>query len=119
MENDHFHSSMIFLLFYQTEPRSIFILLKNLSETSFTTSLRQILVQEATYMCRSAVRQTKKRYETSSCRLLVDYLDIYMSKAKFSKELDVNGIVWENFDLAHQVEEINNIWSNTKYAPTN
>ena len=38
---------------------------------------------------------------------------------KFSKELDVNGIVWENFDLVHQVEEINNIWPNAKYAPAN
>ncbi len=40
------------------------------------------------------------------------------SKAKeFSKELDTNGIVWENFSASHQADEINNIWPDANYKP--
>ena len=36
---------------------------------------------------------------------------------EFSKESDVNGIVWENFSASHQADEINNIWPNAQYKP--
>lgn len=29
---------------------------------------------------------------------------------EFSKETDVNGLVWERFDTEHQKQEIKNIW---------
>jgi hypothetical protein len=40
------------------------------------------------------------------------------SKASgFSKDTDVNGIVWERFTAQQQADEINEIWSGTDYHP--
>ena len=36
---------------------------------------------------------------------------------EFSKESDVNGIVWENFRASHQADEINNMWPSAQYKP--
>jgi hypothetical protein len=35
---------------------------------------------------------------------------------EFSKETDVNGLVWERFSASDQAIEINNIWSGTNYS---
>ena len=36
---------------------------------------------------------------------------------EFSKDTDVNGIVWERFAALHQAEEINEIWPDANYQP--
>jgi hypothetical protein len=36
---------------------------------------------------------------------------------EFSRETDVNGLVWERFSASDQAIEINNIWSGTNYKP--
>ncbi len=35
----------------------------------------------------------------------------------FSKETDVNGIIWERFTAQQQAEEINALWLGTDYQP--
>lgn len=40
------------------------------------------------------------------------------SSAKhFSKDTDVNGIVWERFSAQHQADEINEIWPDANFVP--
>lgn len=39
------------------------------------------------------------------------------SATEFSKEVNVNGIVWERFTAQHQADEINEIWPETNYHP--
>lgn len=39
------------------------------------------------------------------------------SASEFSKEIDVNGIVWENFNAQQQANEINELWPEAKYQP--
>lgn len=36
---------------------------------------------------------------------------------KFTSTTDVNGIVWENFSIEQQSDEINEIWPDAKYTP--
>ena len=36
---------------------------------------------------------------------------------EFTKDIDVNGIVWEQFNAQHQADEINKIWPETNYVP--
>ncbi len=36
---------------------------------------------------------------------------------EFTKDSDVNGIVWERFAAQHQADEINEIWPDAKYQP--
>ena len=36
---------------------------------------------------------------------------------EFSKDTDINGIVWENFTAQQQANEINEIWPETGYRP--
>lgn len=35
----------------------------------------------------------------------------------FTEDVDVNGIVWENFNAVHQADEIKDAWPNTIYTP--
>ncbi|MEO1692867.1 MAG: hypothetical protein AAFR63_15285 [Cyanobacteria bacterium J06631_6] len=37
--------------------------------------------------------------------------------SSMSEEVDVNGIVWENFTAEQQAVEINEIWSQANYQP--
>jgi hypothetical protein len=39
------------------------------------------------------------------------------SATVFSKEVDVNGLVWERFNAENQAAEIKDIWSNVDYQP--
>jgi hypothetical protein len=39
------------------------------------------------------------------------------SANSFTKDQDVNGIVWENFSSSEQAKEINNIWPDIGYIP--
>ena len=39
------------------------------------------------------------------------------SAIEFSKETDVNGIVWERFTAEQQAEEINDTWPGANYIP--
>lgn len=39
------------------------------------------------------------------------------SAPEFSKDTDVNGIVWERFNAQHQAEEINELWPEANYSP--
>ncbi len=39
------------------------------------------------------------------------------SATSFSKETDVNGIVWERFSARQQAKEINDIWPQANYYP--
>ena len=36
---------------------------------------------------------------------------------EFSKDTDVNGIVWERFAALHQADEINETWPETNFQP--
>ena len=40
------------------------------------------------------------------------------SADEFSKEKDINGIIWERFSAQQQADEINNIWPEAKYQPS-
>ncbi len=40
------------------------------------------------------------------------------SAEEFTQDQDINGIVWENFSASQQAEEINSIWQNTNYIPS-
>ncbi|MBZ2188813.1 hypothetical protein K8B33_06880 [Alcanivorax sp. JB21] len=35
----------------------------------------------------------------------------------FTQNADVNGVVWERFNAAHQAEEINALWPDAGYKP--
>jgi hypothetical protein len=49
---------------------------------------------------------------------LVRHLGWEDANAKvFSKEIDVNGLVWERFNAENQADEIKEIWSNIDYQP--
>ncbi len=37
--------------------------------------------------------------------------------SEFSKETDVNGIIWEKFNAQQQANEINEIWPDANYQP--
>lgn len=39
------------------------------------------------------------------------------SAKQFSKNKDVNGIVWERFSAQQQADEINETWAGTRYQP--
>jgi len=39
------------------------------------------------------------------------------SAKNFSKDIDVNGIVWERFTAQHQADEINEIWPEANFIP--
>ena len=39
------------------------------------------------------------------------------SAQEFSKDVDVNGIVWERFNAQQQADEINELWPEAKYQP--
>lgn len=39
------------------------------------------------------------------------------SAEAFSRDTDVNGIVWERFSAAQQAAEINGLWPQAKYRP--
>ena len=36
---------------------------------------------------------------------------------EFTRDTDVNGIVWERFNAQHQADEINEIWPEANYQP--
>jgi hypothetical protein len=36
---------------------------------------------------------------------------------EFTQDMDVNGIVWEQFAAQHQADEINSIWPEAEYKP--
>lgn len=39
--------------------------------------------------------------------------------SEFTKDTDVNGIVWERFNAQQQADEINELWPEAKYHPNN
>lgn len=39
------------------------------------------------------------------------------SALEFTKDTDVNGIVWERFNAQQQADEINNTWPGANYVP--
>ncbi len=36
----------------------------------------------------------------------------------FTRDTDVNGITWERFSASHQAAEINHLWPDANYVPT-